>query len=265
MALKSGIANVLGLRGSKPNVPDLPPIDIGQVQSSAIQQNQAVLPDLFKQAGDINQFNADQLTKYIEQKVPGALSLLTKGTDVLKGFLAGEIPSDVASQVENKAAARSLSGGYGGTQLGRNLEARDLGLTSLDLTTKGLDSATTWLQGVQRLTTPNLFDVTSMFITPQQRLSFEFAEREAQFNVQWLRNRIKAMPSPNQAAMAESLDWVASTAGSLATYGLGGMTGGGGGGQGGNFSALMGGGGGGGASGAATGAAAGGYYGFGGV
>jgi len=52
-------------------------------------------------------------------------------------FLRGEIPADVQALVKNNAAETSLFGGFNGSQMGRNLVARDLGLTSLDLIGRG--------------------------------------------------------------------------------------------------------------------------------
>jgi hypothetical protein len=52
-------------------------------------------------------------------------------------FLRGEIPADVQTQVRNNAAETSLYGGFGGSQMARNLTARDFGLTSLNLIDKG--------------------------------------------------------------------------------------------------------------------------------
>lgn len=63
-------------------------------------------------------------------------NIATQGANT-QSFLNGQIPTDVAVQVGNRDAETSLLGGYGGSQSARNLTARDLGLTSLDLIDKG--------------------------------------------------------------------------------------------------------------------------------
>jgi hypothetical protein len=66
-------------------------------------------------------------------------------------------------------AFKSLRGGIGGGGMSNALTARDLGLTTLDLTSKGLDSATKWISSARTLQMPGQFDVSSMFINPMQK------------------------------------------------------------------------------------------------
>lgn len=55
-------------------------------------------------------------------------------------YLRGEIPQDVRDQIGRSSAFRALSGGYAGSPMASALTARDLGLTSLDLTKRGSDA-----------------------------------------------------------------------------------------------------------------------------
>jgi hypothetical protein len=52
-------------------------------------------------------------------------------------LLRGELPPDLASQIQRNTASKALTGGYAGSQAARNLTARDLGRTSLDLQQAG--------------------------------------------------------------------------------------------------------------------------------
>jgi hypothetical protein len=53
---------------------------------------------------------------------------------------AGKIPDDVQGMVMRAAAEKGLQGGQGaGSQSARNLTARDLGLTSIDLISRGVE------------------------------------------------------------------------------------------------------------------------------
>lgn len=84
-----------------------------------------------------NQFNAGELNKMLETSIPGYATGQSLRTNNALAKLRGEIPLDVQQQIARSAAAKSLEGGYGGSGAGRNLLARDLGLTSLDLTGQG--------------------------------------------------------------------------------------------------------------------------------
>lgn len=80
-------------------------------------------------------------------------------------FLRGQIPLDVQTQVKNNAAQTSLFGGYGGSQVARNLTARDLGLTSLDLIGRGNQGLEQQFSLAQRLS-PYQSDTLSYLMNP---------------------------------------------------------------------------------------------------
>ena len=59
----------------------------------------------------------------------------------IEAMLRGDIPADVQAKVSQIAAEKALRGGISG-QSARNLQARDLGLTSLEIQEKGRAAAT---------------------------------------------------------------------------------------------------------------------------
>ena len=73
----------------------------------------------------------------------GTEAALKKSGDIANSMMSGEIPEDVKSQIEQQSAERALSSGTGLDGAGKNLVARDLGLTSLDLKQKGAQLAQT--------------------------------------------------------------------------------------------------------------------------
>jgi len=184
------------LFGSKPNVPTLTPIDMGQVQQKTIAQNQAALPGAEALGGQVNQFNQDQLLKMLRTAIPGFDQQRADVSSNIEQYLQGQIPEDVQSAISRADTARGLSLGVGGSGLGRDLVARDLGLTSLKLTEQGISSAENWMRLGATAFTPAQFNVSSMFYTPQQGLAFATEERSAQFQRQWMQNQIDAMPDP---------------------------------------------------------------------
>lgn len=84
-----------------------------------------------------------------------------------QSFLRGQIPQDVQDLVKNNAAQTSLFGGYGGSQVARNLTARDLGLTSLDLIGRGNQGLEQQFSLSQRLN-PYQSDILSYLMSPSQ-------------------------------------------------------------------------------------------------
>lgn len=84
-----------------------------------------------------NRFNADELNAMLERSIPGYAQGQKQRIGNAESLMRGEIPMDVQQQVARGSAAHALEGGYGGSGFGRNLEARDLGLTSLDLMGRG--------------------------------------------------------------------------------------------------------------------------------
>lgn len=64
---------------------------------------------------------------------------------VNESWMRGEISKDVQDSITRNAAFTSLmANGYGGGQNARTLTARDLGLTSLDLQSKGQENSRQW-------------------------------------------------------------------------------------------------------------------------
>jgi len=82
-------------------------------------------------------------------------------------FLRGQIPTDVQALVKNNAAETSLLGGYGGSQMSRNLTARDLGITSLDLIERG-NRGLAQQFGLSQSLNPYQSDTLSLLMSPGQ-------------------------------------------------------------------------------------------------
>lgn len=84
-----------------------------------------------------NAFARAQLLESLGIQVPGYQEAQAKRSENALALLRGELPPDVAAQVQRQAAAKSLTGGYAGSQAARNLTARDIGRTSLALQQAG--------------------------------------------------------------------------------------------------------------------------------
>jgi hypothetical protein len=181
-----GIDILANIAEGKPKIPKLAPIDAQTEQTKAIAGNAASLPALMEQGGKINEFTANEINRMAEILSPGYGALRDRVMGAFNDQISGNIPRDVSLQVQRNSAVKSLYGGFSGTGMAKNLTARDLGLTSMDITQKGLDSAQRWMLAV-RSGTPQ-FDVTSMFVSPALQIQTSFAEREAQFQRNYISN-----------------------------------------------------------------------------
>ena len=92
-------------------------------------------------------------------------------------MLSGNLPSDVASGVLRSGAAKALQGGYGGSQLGRNLTLRDLGKNSLQMQLQAMGM----MPSLASMFMPQMFNVSSMFTTPQEQTQFAVGQQQLQF------------------------------------------------------------------------------------
>ncbi len=222
------VGSALNAYGRKPKIPDLPTLDIGTEQIGSIAANRLALPSLEKLATESDKFSFDQISKMLEKAAPGFMAGLGTATKNAASLARGEIPDDVSRGVQSASAARSLAGGFGGSGLARNLTARDLGLTSLNLTGEGqtrLQSLGQFARG-----TFPVFDYTTAFITPAQKLNFDWQQNMAQYQVKLMKEQVAAAPDPNDVALAEGLDHFFETwknVGMGALGGVGGMGGGG--------------------------------------
>lgn len=119
----------------------MPGVDVGAAYGDnlrAIESNRAAAET---GANRTNTFNQSELNRMLEGSIPGFGSIQSRRSAAANDMLAGSIPPDVARAIRAAGTAKSMEGGYGGSAAGRNLVARDLGLTSLDLIGRGNEMA----------------------------------------------------------------------------------------------------------------------------
>ena len=129
-----------------------------------------------------------------------------------------------------------------------SLSAESIGQTSYSIQQQGISAASRWMAQVEA-GAPR-FDFSRMFITPAMQLQTDQWNEVNRFNVEWMGNKIAAMPSPLEQAGANALHsfgQMVDQYGSMALSGMGGGAGAAFGGSGG--SSMFGGGGGGGGGG----------------
>lgn len=225
--MQSALATALGFHGDPPERLPLINLDPTKIQGETISGNIANSGKAFELADIANTFSSDQILKMLEKMLPGYSGLRDKGTETIASFLRGEIPKDVERLLEQRAAEKGVTLGTSGSEFQKFDTLRNLGLTSLDITQRGLDSAAKWIAAVPKA--PQ-FDFTSMFFTPQQRLSFEFAQEQANLPIRSFNNWVDSLPSNLERAGGQFLDWIATTGSSVLSAYTGSAMGGGAGG-----------------------------------
>lgn len=156
-------------------IANTPGLSLGDIYGDSLGAMSEALPQAQGLVSSQNRFNQSELDALLEGSVPGLKGMQSQRAGNTAALLRGELPDDVASSVYRGAIGRSLEGGFGGSQAGRNLVARDLGRTSLDLMRLGgneLDSS------LRSAPLPNILSSQDLLsIGPQQTLGLRSGER----------------------------------------------------------------------------------------
>lgn len=220
--------------GSRPEVPELEKLDPKDIQKTAIANNLAALPEAENLVSKTNLFNREQIDQMLA--AAGGQGLLQNSASQIDKMISGELPLSDQQQSWLGSVAKSFGSGTAGSGSMGNLVARDLGLRTLDVIGKGLNSAESWLRTTASLYEPSMLNVSSMFLTPAQQYQMENEQNIQQFQNKWMERQIGAMPDPVMAGInAEIMTLASSFLGGMGGSmggGMGGMGGGGGGGGG---------------------------------
>lgn len=189
---------------SKPDVPNFHWTDLVQQQLDTAQGNLDVLPRSEALGTDFNAFMRGERAKTLAG-IPGLSDIEGATTANLKSWLAGELPADTQSAIQRAANAKAYGGGYGGSGMGANLTARDLGLTSLDLSQRAVPLANQYMGQEYAMRKTPEFDPSSMFLDPRFSAQFNAAQSGQQMQWDWLRNRVNAQPEPWQQSIMSSI------------------------------------------------------------
>lgn len=116
-------------------------------------------PALSAFAGDVNKMFRSEL----ETGLPGTIGATNQLSTLVNQLLGGQIPADVEAEVRRSSAQTAQGAGLPPTsQMARNLEARDFGMTSMGLMQQGAAYA------------PGLVELSN-FLSPQQAQNYLFS------------------------------------------------------------------------------------------
>lgn len=225
----SAVGTLLGgLFGPKKvKVPELKPIDFEGEQKKAIGQNIAALQPATELAQKTTSAEQSILESQLRRAIPGYDQLIAQAGQNIGASLRGEVSMDVQSQLQRSAAGRALGGGFGGgTGMGRNLSARDFGLTSMQIQNQGLAQAQNFIQQQRTMGMAQPFSVSSMFITPNQRIGFMQEQQSRQYSRDMAAAQVAAQPSAMKQAFGSAItQFTGTTGGAMFQRGLSQMRG----------------------------------------
>lgn len=224
MGVFSDLGGILVGGAENPRVPPWNEIQLGDQQQAAIDANLEALPSAQALASRTNTFNQAELERMLASSIPGYANIKTSIANNIGSMVRGELPQSVQDQVQMNAAAKAIGGGFAGSGMHSDLVARDLGLTSLNLTQQGLSSAESWIRTIEQ--GAPLMNVASMFITPAQQFDAKMKNAENAWGVQWMKNQVSAMGDPLMTAIGSFLGGGLDMAASFFTGGLSNLTGG---------------------------------------
>jgi hypothetical protein len=220
----SAVGSLLGglFGGRKPKVPELKPINFEQEQTNAIRQNIAALEPATKLAEKTTSAEQSLLETQLRRAIPGYDQIVQQAGQNIGAALRGELSPEVSAQVQRSTAGRALSGGFGaGSGFGRSLTARDLGLTSMQIQNQGLAQAQNFIQQQRTFGMAQPFSVSSMFITPAQRIGAIQEQQSRMYGRDLTAAQVAAAPSPmQQAAQTAFTNFGGVAGGALSQYGL---------------------------------------------
>jgi hypothetical protein len=220
----SGLGSLFGglFGGKRPKVPELKPIDFAAEQRQAIQQYIAALQPATELSQKTTAAEQSQLEAQLRRVIPGYDQLVQQAGANIGAALRGEISPEVSAQVQRSTAGRALSGGFGaGSGFGRALTARDLGLTGMQIQNQGLAQAQNFIQQQRTFGMVQPFSVSSMFITPAQRIGAIQQQNQLQYGRDLTAAQVAAAPSPmQQAAQTAFTNFGGVAGGALSQYGM---------------------------------------------
>ncbi len=213
-----------GLIKKKVKAPDFVPVNPGAEAGKAIEANLSNLPQAQALAAAVNSGNNAQLLASLRAVIPNFDEITSQASSNIASQLKGEIPQDVANQIYRHSGSVGVANGTGGSEFGRNLTTRDLGLNSLSLMQQGFSNANQWLSTAKNNLTAPLFSPSSMFISPAEMITTTAANNAGTYNSQFLKNQLAAAQAP-ATIVGNGLEQFGASLGSMGS--LGGTGGGG--------------------------------------
>jgi hypothetical protein len=197
--------------GSTPDIIPYTPTNLGDEQIKALKEDLAAMPWIKSLGGEYY----DYMLGMMNRSIPGFSDILARGGDLTKTLqslsaeeLAGQIPQDVVDQVTRSTAFQNLGSGLWGGAMGTANQARNLGLTSLDMINKGIatgqagqNAAQTWASMASQLN----MNPASFFISPQEQAAMTMQNNLYRQQTEQRAENQRAAPNPVAKGISDTI------------------------------------------------------------
>ena len=219
-AILGGTSLLGGLlsKGSKPKVPAFKPIDFQAEQKQAIQQNIEALQPATELAQKTTAAEQSQLEAQLRRAIPGYDQLIQQASSNIGSALRGELSPEATRNLQRFSAGQALTRGYGGgSGMGLFGAVQNYAKASEARQQLGLAQAQSFIQQQRAFGMAQPFSVSSMFITPSQRINALSQQNQQQYNRDLQAAQVAAMPDPTMAAIGSAISSAGGFAGGAYT------------------------------------------------
>jgi hypothetical protein len=219
-AILGGTSLLGGLlsKGSKPKVPAFKPIDFQAEQKQAIQQNIEALQPATELAQKTTAAEQSQLEAQLRRAIPGYDQLIQQASQNIGSALRGELSPEATRNLQRFSAGQALTRGYGGgSGMGLFGAVQNYARASEARQQQGLAQAQNFIQQQRQFGMVQPFSVSSMFITPSQRINALSQQNQQQYNRDLQAAQVAAMPDPTMAAIGGAISSAGGFAGGAYT------------------------------------------------
>jgi hypothetical protein len=220
----SAVGSLLGglFGGKKPKVPELKPINFEQEQTNAIRQNIAALEPATKLAEKTTSAEQSLLETQLRRAIPGYDQLISQASSNIGSALRGELSPEATRNLQRFSAGQALTRGYGGgSGMGLFGAVQNYAKASEARQQLGLAQAQNFIQQQRTFGMAQPFSVSSMFITPSQRIGALQEQQSRMYGRDLTAAQVAAAPSPmQQAAQTAFTNFGGVAGGALSQYGM---------------------------------------------
>ncbi len=196
---------ITDLFGKNVQLPEWQQLDLGTEQKKAISGNVASLPAAEALTTSANTFSIDEINRMLSSTIPGYSGIASDVSKNISSWLKGVIPTDEADRIQNLTASRTMGRGTAGSGMANAELGRNYGLSTLDLVSKGITSAQSWISQMASIYEPAMMNVSSMFVTPTQQATFDTNERDTKWQYDYLAAQMQAMPDATLTGIVRNI------------------------------------------------------------
>ena len=161
-----------------PKIPTYKKVDQTKEQEAGIAANLASFDQAKQLADQTTAADQDRLESILSRTMPNYKQMLSGAGSAVQNMISGKLATEDQAMYMRQSAERGGTLGISGSGAGRNLTARDLGLSSLQMTQAGLGAFNQLSSNVRQNYTVNPMSTSAMYVSPSQRISNAIQENQ---------------------------------------------------------------------------------------